>query len=84
MLQSCRSTPMAENLHDIVDERRREMAVEHLLFHTVRFVARQSPGLLDELDASVEHLWDRGTEERDDEGVREIARRFLASLRREI
>ena len=75
---------MSDHPHEIADERRREMAIEHLLFHTIRFLARRSPELLDELDASVEHLWDRGTGERDDEQVRDVARRFLASLRREI
>jgi hypothetical protein len=74
---------MSDPTHDLVNERRREMAIEHLLFHTIRFLARRSPELLDELDASVQHLWDRGAQARDDEEVREIARRFLSSLRRE-
>lgn len=66
----------------IVDARRREMAIEHLLFGTLRFLARRHPELLDDLDASLDHLWDKGPEgERDDEAVREVARRFVASLR---
>lgn len=68
----------------IVDARRREMAVEHLLFGTIRFLAHRHPELLDELDASLSHLWDLADEEpRDDEAVREIARRFIKSLRHE-
>ena len=66
-----------------VSQRRREMAIEHLLFGTIRFVAKRHPELLSELDASVEHLWDRHGEDRDDEALREIARRFLESLRHE-
>lgn len=68
----------------MVDARRREMAVEHLLFGTIRFVAGRHPELLDALDGSLEHLWDTsaGTA-RDDEAVRAIARRFIKSLRAE-
>ena len=65
------------------DQRRREMAIEHLLFGTIRFVAKRHPELLSELDASVEHLWDRHGEDRDDAALREIAHRFLESLRHE-
>ncbi|MCJ2084175.1 hypothetical protein [Methylobacterium sp. J-090] len=68
----------------IVDARRREMAIEHLLFGTIRFVAQRHPELLDALDASLDHLWDKGPDgERDDEAVREVARRFVKSLRAE-
>ena len=68
----------------IVEARRREMAVEHLVFGALRYLAGQHPGLIDELDASLSHLWDRsGAPERDDEAVRAIARRFIASLRAE-
>ena len=41
----------------VADARRREMAVEHIVFGTVRFLAHRHPELLDELDASLEHLW---------------------------
>lgn len=68
----------------IADARRREMAVEHLLFGTLRFVARRHPELLDELDASLSHLWDKADDvPRDDEAVRTVARHFLKSLRAE-
>ena len=66
----------------LTDARRREMAIEHLLFGTIRFVAQRHPGLLDELDGSLGHLWDKAEgEERDDEAVRDVARRFVKSLR---
>lgn len=68
----------------LTDARRREMAIEHLLFGTIRFVAQRHPELLDELDGSIDHLWDKADgEERDDEAVREVARRFVKSLRAE-
>ncbi len=68
----------------ISDARRREMAIEHLLFGTIRFLAARHPELLDELDGSLEHLWDMADDTpRDDEAVRDIARRFLKSLRAE-
>lgn len=66
-----------------VEARRREMAVEHLLFNSLRVLARQHPEMLDELDASLEHLWDRSDGARDDEAVRDIARSFIKSLRAE-
>lgn len=76
---------MSDALTDpALDARRREMAIEHLLFGTIRFVAARHPELLDELDGSLDHLWDRGDPEtRDDEAVREVARRFVRSLRAE-
>ena len=71
----------AQTSDALVDARRREMAVEHLLFGTIRFVAQRHPELLDALDGSLDHLWDKAHgEARDDEAVREIARRFIKSL----
>lgn len=68
----------------LADARRRELAIEHLLFGTIRFVAQRHPGLLDELDGSLSHLWDKVEgEERDDEMVRDGARRFVKGLRAE-
>ena len=65
------------------DERRRELAIEHLLFGTIRFVANRHPELLDELEGSVAHLGDSGHgDDKDDDAVRDVARRFLVSLRR--
>lgn len=72
----------APTSEQIIDARRREMAIEHLLFGTIRFVAHRHPDLLDELDGSLDHLWDKAHgNERDDEAVREVARRFIKSLR---
>lgn len=72
----------ADTTSKLTDARRREMAIEHLLFGTIRFVAQRHPELLDELDGSLDHLWDKADgDERDDEAVREVARRFVKSLR---
>ena len=66
----------------IVDTRHREIAIEHLLFGTIRYVAHRHPELLDELDGSLDHLWDRADDgTRDDEAVRAVARLFIKSLR---
>lgn len=74
--------PNANTASQLTDARRREMAIEHLLFGTIRFVAQRHSELLDELDGSLDHLWDKAEgKERDDEAVREIARRFVKSLR---
>lgn len=68
----------------ITDSRRREMAIEHLLFGTLRFLTTRHPELVDELEGSLDHLWDLADEQpRDDEAVRDIARRFLRALRAE-
>ena len=66
----------------IAEERRRELAMEHLLFGTIRYVQKQHPGLLDELERSLDHLGDSADDDtKDDEAVRDIARRFIKSLR---
>ncbi|MCW6511314.1 hypothetical protein [Lichenifustis flavocetrariae] len=66
----------------IADARRREMAIEHLLFGTLRFLAQRHPELLDKLEVSLAHLWDKADDvPRDDEAVRDVARVFLKSLR---
>lgn len=68
----------------VIDARRREMAVEHLLFGALRFIASRHPEMLEELDASLSHLWDKSEgSARDDEAVRNIARKFIKSLRAE-
>ena len=68
----------------IADTRHREIAIEHLLFGTIRFVAQRHPELLDALDGSLDHLWDKAEDDtRDDEAVRDVARRFIKSLRAE-
>ena len=66
----------------ITRTRQRELAIEHLLFQTIRELAREKHDLLDKLEASLSHLWDNGPKDsHDDEAVREIARAFLRSLR---
>lgn len=68
----------------IVDTRRREIAAEHLLFKTIEYVEAQHPGLLDHLEASLDHLGDPAHDEtKDDEAVRTIARRMIAGARAE-
>ena len=66
-----------------VQARQREMAVEHILFHVVRHLEAQQPGLIDTIEGSLDHLGDPGTDETsNDETVREIARKLLASARK--
>ena len=68
----------------IASAQRREMAIEHLLFGTIRFMAQRHPELLNELDNSLDHLWDKASGvPRDDEAVRDVARHFLKSVRTE-
>jgi hypothetical protein len=75
---------LGDTLRDAgVETRHRELAVEHLLFHTLMYVEKAHPGLLDHLEGSLDHLGDHASDEtKDDEAVREVARTFLASLRR--
>ena len=69
----------------LADARRREMAVEHLLFGTIRFLAERHPELLDELEGSLGHLWDKADDvPRNDEAVRDVARTFIKGLRAEM
>jgi len=64
------------------ETRHREIAIEHLLFGTISFLARRHRELLRELESSLAHLWGFADEEgRDDEAVRVIAKRFSNSLR---
>ena len=60
------------------------MAMQQLDYGTIRFLAHRHPELLDELDGSLDHLWDPDHgEARNDEACRNIARRMLKSLRAE-
>ena len=68
----------------LADARHRELAIEHLLFGTIRHLARENPDLLTSLEASLDHLWDMADDgTRDDAAVRDVARRFLKSLQAE-
>lgn len=67
-----------------VEARRREIAVEHILFKTIEFVERQHPGLLDFVEASLDHLGDYARDgSKDDEAVRAIARKLIRGARAE-
>ncbi len=67
-----------------VDARRREIAVEHVLFKLIEYVEARQPGLLDHIEASLDHLGDPARDEtKDDAAVREIARRMVTGARRE-
>ncbi len=64
--------------------RRREIAAEHVLFKLVEYVEARHPGLLDHIEGSLDHLGDPAKDDsKDDEAVREIARRLVAGARRE-
>jgi hypothetical protein len=68
----------------VVEEQRREIAVEHLLFKTMEFVERQHPGLLDFLEGSLGNLGDiNDGKDKDDEAVRDIARKMIAGARKQ-
>jgi hypothetical protein len=69
---------------DATQTRRREIATEHLLFKTMEYVEAQHPGLLDYLEGSLDHLGDPAdAADKDDEAVRQIARRMIVGARRE-
>ena len=75
---------LAELEAEVTAQRQREIAVEHLLFKTLEYVERQHPGLLDFLHASLDHLGDPACDDtKDDEAVREIARRMIDGARRQ-
>ena len=84
MAQAPRSSLGESLAASAAEARHRALAVEHLLFNALVFMAREAPGLLDHLDASVEHLGDHAIDDtKDDEAVRDVARLFLESLRRQ-
>lgn len=65
--------------------RQREIAVEHVLFKLIEYVERSDPGLLDFIEASLDHLGDPAHDEtKDDDAVRAVARGMLAGARREL
>ena len=67
-----------------VQARRREIAAEHVLFKLIEYVEKQQPGLLDFIEGSLDHLGDPAHDgTKDDEAVREIARRMIVGARRE-
>ncbi|WP_174292099.1 hypothetical protein [Sphingomonas bacterium] len=65
--------------------RQREIAVEHVLFKLIEHVERNQPGLLSFIEDSLDHLGDRAHDDsKDDEAVRDVARRMLAGARHEL
>jgi hypothetical protein len=66
----------------VADARRREIATEHMLFGVMKYVEARHPGLLDMMEQSLDHLGDPADDDsKDDEAVRAIARRMIASAR---
>ena len=66
-----------------VQARRREIAAEHVLFQLMTYIEARHPGLLDAVEASLDHLGDPADDDtKDDEAVRAIARRMVSSARR--
>ncbi len=73
---------MSDQQATAVQARQREMATEHVLFWLLRYVEQQHPGAIDFVERSLDHLGDPAHDEtKDDEAVREIARRMLRSAR---
>jgi hypothetical protein len=52
---------------DAATTRRREIATEHLLFRTIGYVEARHPGLLDELEGSLDHLGDPADDDTKDD-----------------
>ncbi len=76
---------MTTTVSDIASARHREMAVEHLLFRVLAHLETREPGLLATFETSLEHLGDPAHDAtKDDEAVRDIARRMLGGARRQV
>ena len=52
---------------DAVLTRRREIAVEHMLFKLIEYVEQRHPGLLDAIEDSLDHLGDPATDDSKDD-----------------
>jgi hypothetical protein len=71
-----------ERADPAIEARRREIAVEHVLFWTLRYIEESQPGLIDSIEKSLDHLGDPAEDgTKDDEAVRAIARRMLRGAR---
>lgn len=67
-----------------VQTRQRAMATEHLLFQLIEYVEAKHPGLLEQLEGSLDHLGDPAHDDtKDDAAVQAIARKMLASAKAE-
>ena len=66
-----------------IQARQREIAIEHILFHVLRHVEAQRPGLIDTIEGSLDRLGDPARDgTADNEAVREIARKLLIGARK--
>ena len=73
---------MNETNDTAVRARRREIATEHVLFWLVKYLEERDPGLIGYIEGSLDHLGDPAQDgTKDDEAVREIARRMLRGAR---
>jgi plasmid stabilization system protein ParE len=73
---------MTESNDTAVQARRREIATEHVLFWLLRFVEEKHRRRIDYIERSIDHLGDpAGDGTKDDEAVREIARKLLKGAR---
>ncbi|WP_347303122.1 hypothetical protein V5740_00395 [Croceibacterium sp. TMG7-5b_MA50] len=67
-----------------LETRQREIATEHLLFKLIEYVEAGTPGLLDFLQGSLDHLGDNASDDtKDDERVRAIAQRMIDGARKQ-
>jgi hypothetical protein len=75
---------MTDTEDTAVQARRREIATEHLLFKLMEYVEARHPGFLDFAEGSLDHLGDPAHDgTKDDETVRDVARRMLKGARAE-
>jgi hypothetical protein len=82
LLRPYRETMMTDDT--AVQARQRGIASEHLLFKLMEYIEDSQPGLLDFLDRSIDHLGDPAHDEtKDDEAVRQIARRMILGARKQ-
>jgi hypothetical protein len=67
-----------------IQARQREIAAEHLLFKLMEYVEDRHAGLLDFMERSLDHLGDPAIDEtKDDEAVRQIARKMIVGARKQ-
>ena len=67
-----------------IQARQREIATEHLLFKLMEYVESRHAGLLDFMEQSLDHLGDPANDAtKDDDAVREIARKMIIGARRQ-
>lgn len=73
---------MTDTENTAIQARRREIATEHVLFWLLRYVEERHPGAIDYIEGSLDHLGDPTQDgSKDDEAVRDIARKLLKGAR---